>query len=233
MGGTAVTPASLKATALFYNVWYLNFNEGGRKMDSAHEGGGVATTYSRINRSAGRWGRLGDPRSPGVHLHVGKCALVGSQGSEGKMASRAQKKDLGGHSLPGLRSQESPPQLCRLCSSSPLWWDSLLCRHRREPCFSPTCWQFSEMQGTPGQKQLPDPSKIHPTSSPLERKQNVAQETAPSASIFHIWSFRFTPCLNLCGSALYTEPGVVGCVSGKYFMMSVAGIPLSMFQCFW
>lgn len=68
---------------------------------------------------------------------------------------KSTEKRLGraGHSLPGLRSQtplhSSADSAAALLSGE----DSLLCRHRREPCFSPTCWQFSEMQGTPGQKQ--------------------------------------------------------------------------------
>lgn len=149
----------------------------------------------------------------------------------GKWLQEHRKKTWAGHSLPGLGSQ-TPLHSSADSAAALIWWRSLLCRHRREPCFSPTCWQFSEMQGTPGQKQASWSLKNPPYFLSFG-KQNVAQETAPSASIFHIWSFVFTLCLNLCGSALYTEPGIVGCVSGKYFVMSIAGIPLSMFQCFW
>lgn len=72
---------------------------------------------------------------------------------KGKWLQEHRKKTWAGHSLPGLESQaplhSSADSAAALLSGE----DALLCRHRREPCFSPTCWQFSEMQGTPGQKQ--------------------------------------------------------------------------------
>lgn len=72
---------------------------------------------------------------------------------KGKMASRAQKKRRG-RVIPclGLRAR-LPSTALQILQQLFSGEDALLCRHRREPCFSPTCWQFSEMQGTPGQKQ--------------------------------------------------------------------------------